>query len=127
MNELCCAALLGLVAVIEGSPSFLFVFDSLSESVRNIINVKHIHKMYTHVFPLTCKKYPLRHMLNPMFCFCSFVLYYEGALIHLCELASCTFNARYLLRIVWFTVDQEQGVEIQSLFYGAAFEVIYHL
>lgn len=27
----------------------------------------------------------------------------------MCELASCTFNARYLLRIVRFTTEQELG------------------
>lgn len=51
-----------------------------------------------------------------MFCFCSFVLYYEGALINLCELASCTFNARYLLRIVWFTMDQDGELKSKVFF-----------
>ncbi len=69
-----------------------------------------------------------RTSLIPLFLsFCSFVLYYEGVLIHLCELASCTFNARYLLCVVRFTMEQERGVEIQSLFYGAAFKVIFRL
>ncbi len=120
VNELCCAALLGLVPVIEGSP-LLSIFDSLRECEKHLSRSNtstsciHTHTyIYIHVvfiFSLNMQSVSSqRASLIPLFLsFCSFVFYYEGVLIHLCELASCTFNARYLLCVVRFTLEKERG------------------
>lgn len=90
----------------------LCLWLSFRECEKHYQRQTHPQAVYTHVFPWTSKLYPL----TDMFWFCSFVLYYEGASINSCELASCTFNARYLLRIVWFTMDQDGGLKSKVFF-----------
>jgi len=98
-------------------PFYLWLSPRMWET---FIKVKHIHKLYTHthiyihvvfIFSLNMQSVSSqRASLIPLFLsFCSFVFYYEGVLIHLCELASCTFNARYLLCVVRFTLEKERG------------------
>lgn len=104
-----CSSLRSCSSYWRVSPPF---FSSLTLSLsprmwETFIKVKHIvlfiflnmHSVSSH-----------RTCLIPLFLsFCLFVLYYEGVLIHLCELASCTFNASYLLRVVRFTTEHERG------------------